>query len=250
MIDNRSSSFPKEDHNFIEAQCKRRFGIGADGLILIEDSSIADFKMLYFNADGHLGSLCGNGSRCAIAFAASLGIIKKDCKFEAADGIHSGELIDQKVSLKMNDVSKLQMHDNDYVLNTGSPHYVKFVDSLDDFNVYENGKAIRNSKPFIEEGINVNFVTKHTSHLYVRTFERGVENETLSCGTGVTAAALAYSLENKQDALLVDFLVPIQTRGGELKIKFSKNEKSFYNIFLTGPATFSFQGQMTYPIPS
>jgi len=199
--------------------------------------------MVYFNANGLEGSMCGNGGRCITAFAKKLGIIDNQCHFYAVDGAHESIIkTDDWVELRMTDVPQVEIGDGFYVLNTGSPHYVIFVEDLDDINVIENGEAIRYSKRFRSEGINVNFVERKANELLVATYERGVEDETFSCGTGVTAAAIAYLLENKTAQKEVD----IVAKGGKLKVRLQKNkEGGFEQIWLCGKANLVFEGTIS-----
>ncbi len=238
MIDNRTLDFPK-NQNLIEKLCHRRFGIGADGLILLENDDNYDFKMVYYNADGREGSMCGNGGRCTVAFAFFLDIFEHQCVFNATDGLHEAEISNGIIKLKMIDVDYIAQHDKDFVMNTGSPHYVQYINDLENFNVFAKGKEIRNSEKFIEEGINVNFVEQISDNqIFVRTFERGVEDETYSCGTGVTASALTFI--EKNNLLSVD----IKTLGGDLKVHAEKDGNSYKNIWLEGPAKQVFKGKI------
>ena len=244
LLDNREKNISLTTEQ-IKWLCNRRFGIGADGLILLELEPGIDFKMVYFNSDGNESSMCGNGGRCITAFAKYLGIINSEAKFLAIDGIHEAKIDTELVSLKMNDVRQVEVGENYFYLNTGSPHYVKFVNNLEEFNVFKEGKKIRNNDRFIFEGTNVNFIEKIDHELFVRTYERGVENETLSCGTGVTAAALVAALKgvstDKNNCA-------IKTLGGHLNVKFDKVlENTFYNIWLQGPATFVFKTTIEVP---
>jgi diaminopimelate epimerase len=244
LLDNREKNISLTTEH-IKWLCNRRFGIGADGLILLELEPGIDFKMVYFNSDGNESSMCGNGGRCITAFAKYLGIINSEAKFLAIDGIHEAKIDTDLVSLKMNDVRQVEVGENYFYLNTGSPHYVKFVNNLEEFNVFKEGKKIRNNDRFIFEGTNVNFIEKIDNELFVRTYERGVENETLSCGTGVTAAALVAALKgvstDKNNC-------GIKTLGGHLNVKFDKVlENTFYNIWLQGPATFIFKTTIEVP---
>lgn len=244
LLDNREKNISLTTEQ-IKWLCNRRFGIGADGLILLELEPGIDFKMVYFNSDGNESSMCGNGGRCITAFAKYLGIINSEAKFLAIDGIHEAKIDTDLVSLKMNDVRQVEVGENYFYLNTGSPHYVKFVNNLEEFNVFKEGKKIRNNDRFIFEGTNVNFIEKIDHELFVRTYERGVENETLSCGTGVTAAALVAALKgvstDKNNCA-------IKTLGGHLNVKFDKVlENTFYNIWLQGPATFVFKTTIEVP---
>lgn len=238
MVDNRNLQFPK-DRVLIEKCCDRRFGIGGDGLILLENHPTLDFKMVYYNSDGRESSMCGNGGRCIIAFANFLEIFKTKTKFEAIDGLHEGEIKNGLVRLKMSDVAEIKNIDDDFELNTGSPHYIKMVENVENFDVFQNGSAIRNSERYKDDGINVNFVQKIAEdQIFVRTYERGVEDETFSCGTGVTAAALVMLKNSDLDAM------NIKTLGGNLKITAEKDGKSFKNIWLEGPAQQVFKGKI------
>ena len=192
MIDNRKNTFPKGEVGLIAKLCDRRFGIGADGVILIENDKDSDFEMIYYNPDGSQ-SLCGNGSRCAVMFANHLGIIEEKTKFLAVDGVHEAYIQDGRVYLSMHDVGSFEQIGEDYLIDTGSPHYIKYVKDLDQKDMIKEGQAIRYSDRFKEEGINVNLIQENEQGLSIRTYERGVEGETHSCGTGCTAAALAYS---------------------------------------------------------
>jgi diaminopimelate epimerase len=247
IIDNRKGKFPLNNSAIVAFLCDRKFGIGADGLMLLQNKKGYDFEMVYFNSDGNTSSMCGNGGRCLVAFAYHLGIIKKKTCFLAVDGEHEAEIIANdgnalQVKLKIQDVSKIETIKNDMFLNTGSPHYIKFVKDLSKLNVYEEGKKVRYNATFKKEGTNVNFLEYKNKCLQVRTYERGVENETLSCGTGVTAAALAYAYLHKNKKLNK---INIETPGGFLKVHFNQKSKAlFNNIWLEGPATFVFEGKI------
>lgn len=247
IIDNRKKKFPISNSNLVAFLCDRKFGIGADGLMLLQNKKGYDFEMVYYNSDGNPSSMCGNGGRCLVAFAYHLGVIKKKAKFLAIDGQHEAEIISKdgnalQVKLKMQDVTKIKKIKNDLFLNTGSPHYIKFVKNLSSLNVFEEGKKVRYSNKFKKEGTNVNFLEFKNNCLHVRTYERGVENETLSCGTGVTAAALAYAYLN--DRKNIKSLL-VETPGGILKIHFNKiAQESFNDIWLEGPATLVFEGKI------
>jgi diaminopimelate epimerase len=222
--------------------CHRRFGIGADGLMVLLGHPELDFEMKYYNADGRQGSLCGNGGRCIVRFAHAMGIHRDTYRFLAADGVHDAEIErGGRVRLKMNDVTNVRASGADYVLDTGSPHFVKFVTELSDYRVTEEGRSIRNSTHFVKDGINVNFVETVDDHtIFVRTFERGVEAETWSCGTGVTASALV-SAHNEAGFNEVD----VQTLGGKLSVEYDRiSETEYRNIWLCGPAEFVFEGQI------
>ena len=267
MIDDRKNDFDHNDHQLINKLCSRKFGIGADGLILIRDHADHNFEMVYFNADGYPSSLCGNGGRCAVHFANYLSIIDNKCRFKAIDGEHEAFIDDLipdtpktkvkqtgLIHLKMNDVTLIEKKparpqssssmpaggSEYYLLDTGSPQYVSFVDNLTDFDVKNNGRRIRNSQRFRKEGINVNFAEKISNDtIFVRSYERGVEDETLSCGTGVTAAALTGALNG------ISSPVKIKTLGGELKVIFKKvNKNNFRDIYLIGPVEMIYKGEI------
>lgn len=239
LIDNRSGdlSFSREQ---IERLCDRRFGVGADGLILIENDPSATFGVNYYNSDGSQ-SLCGNGSRAAVHFASYLGITNGVARFGAYDGVHDAELLHSGVvRLRMNDVASIDRIGENYLIDTGSPHYVQFVTGIQDFPVVEQGRSIRYSERFREQGVNVNFVELLEGNtIFVRTYERGVEDETLSCGTGVTASALAASFSGFASP------VHVRTRGGELQVEYKTGQSGiFREIFLIGPAKMVFEGDL------
>jgi diaminopimelate epimerase len=240
IIDNRDSLFNPEDHKIINKLCDRRFGIGADGLILVSDHRDYDFEMKYFNSDGYLGSMCGNGGRCASHFSMMKGIAGKNQKFLAADGVHEANASDDIVHLKMGDVIATEIIDGNYFINTGSPHYIIFRSDIDSIDVRVEGRLIRHSSAFKPGGTNVNFVELSENGISVRTFERGVEDETLSCGTGVTASAIASLLTGHFDTRSVS----VKTKGGELSVSATVTGKLISDIWLSGPATFVFEGKI------
>jgi diaminopimelate epimerase len=243
IFDNREQQIPKLTVDQIKNICDRRFGIGADGLMLLGKKAGYDFEMIYYNADGNESSMCGNGGRCLVMFAHQVGIHKGLYHFLATDGDHDAEIeSDQKVRLKMKDVMSVEEHSTWMVLNTGSPHYVKLVPDAAVIDVFEQGREIRYSEEYKAEGINVNFVeTIDNDTIFVRTYERGVENETLSCGTGVTAAALV-SAHNDNGFNRVE----VKTPGGHLSVEFDKtDDNTFRNIWLCGPAELVFKGEVT-----
>ncbi len=238
MIDNRSLSFPKNNTSYIARLCDRRFGIGADGLILLEDHPEFDFTMVYFNSDGNPSSMCGNGGRCITRFAESLGIIAEHATFEAVDGPHEATIQGDLVSLKMGDVSNITTTAEAVFLDTGSPHHVALVDNLDKWNVKEKGASIRYGM-YHQEGANVNFVEPNGDNAFsVRTYERGVEDETLSCGTGVTAVAIAMHASGKTTSEVVR----LHTPGGDLSVRFKKQGDLYTQVFLEGPAEMVYEG--------
>ncbi len=241
IADNRKNEYSSITIGQVTRLCDRRFGIGADGLMLLQERTGYDFEMRYYNADGREASMCGNGARCMVKFVYHLGIHRELYKFLAVDGAHEAEIDpDGIVSLKIKDVRSVKKFHNDYVLDTGSPHYIKIVNHVMEMDVYKKGYEIRHSKEFEDEGINVNFVeqTDEPDRIIVRTFERGVEDETLSCGTGVTAAALVcYHNDNGFNE------VAVKTLGGELSIEYDRiDENRYENIWLCGPAEKVFEG--------
>ncbi len=243
LIDDRANVFPLKDVSLVARICDRRFGIGADGLILIQNAATSDFKMVYFNADGNESSLCGNGARCTIAFANFLNCIEDKTTFEAVDGLHSAHIDGDIISLQMHDVNKIQAFENHTFLDTGSPHHVEMVEELKTFDVYGNGKRIREGSPYYMTGTNVNFVEQLAKDQFaIRTYERGVEDETLSCGTGATAVALAM-YENKKTTATK---IKINVQGGVLEIQFEVTDKGYSQIFLSGPAEQVYSGTFKF----
>lgn len=246
IADNRKGDYSQLTQEQIHRLCDRRFGIGADGLMLLNEKAGFDFEMKYYNADGREGSMCGNGGRCIVKFAYHLSIHREVYRFLASDGVHEAEIdTDGIVSLKMKDVKNIRKFQNDFILDTGSPHYVKMVIDVMNYEVFKKGYEIRNSTHFRDEGINVNFVeqTEEPDKIIVRTFERGVEDETYSCGTGVTAAALiCYHNENGFNE------VEVKTLGGQLSVEFDRVDDNHYeNIWLCGPAEKVFEGNLILP---
>lgn len=240
MIDNRQGFFPKSDIQLIEKLCDRRFGIGADGLILLENDTETDFRMVYYNSDGNESSMCGNGGRCLVAFAKSLNVINEKTTFIATDGLHHATILENGiVSLQMKDVDEVKINEEYVFLNTGSPHHVTLVNDIENYDVKTNGAEIRYSDLYGKAGSNVNFVSQISdNHFRLRTYERGVEDETLSCGTGATATAIAMNAIGKTNANTID----LDVEGGKLKVTFEKSDKGFNKVFLIGPATFVFEG--------
>jgi diaminopimelate epimerase len=239
VIDNRNAglSFSKEQ---VEKICDRRFGVGADGLMLIEKDPSQDFNLIYYNSDGSQ-SLCGNGSRAAVRMASTLGIVNGKASFNAYDGVHAAELLPGGiVKLKMNAVNKTEKFGSDQFINTGSPHFIRFVDSVEQYAVFDEGKKIRYSEQFKPGGTNVNFVQPLGDNtIFVRTYERGVENETLSCGTGVVASALAASFKGYSSP------ISVKTLGGDLSVEFKSGlNGTFTDVYLIGPAKLVFEGDL------
>lgn len=244
LIDDREEVFPLHNTEIINHLCHRRFGIGADGLMLVRNDENFDFRMIYFNSDGNESTMCGNGGRCIVAFSYMLGLIKEKCSFIAIDGVHDAEVVKSDyIRLKMIDVNEVEIGKGYFYLNTGSPHYVTFVKEFNDEGIVDDARKIRYNNRFKEIGTNVNFVKPGENDLYVRTYERGVENETYSCGTGVVASAISAGIESKAEKSFHK----VQTLGGKLKVSyeadFEKNE--FKNIWLEGPAKLVFSGTVT-----
>jgi diaminopimelate epimerase len=240
IIDNRDCEF-HADETVIRNICDRRFGIGADGLLLLEPSEDADFRMVYFNSDGLESTFCGNGGRCIVELAHHLGIIPRKTRFVAKDGFHEAWVVAENlIRLKMQDVEIPVNHGDAVYLFTGSPHWVEFHQNVSSLPVRESGRKIREA--FSKEGTNVNFVEEKNGCLFVRTYERGVEDETLSCGTGVTASALAAAGKGWKSP------IEVETPGGKLQVEFTKNpDGSFSDVYLTGPTRFVFEGKVDVP---
>jgi diaminopimelate epimerase len=240
IIDNRDGSITLSNAQ-IAFLCDRRFGVGSDGLIVLGTAADYDFSMSYYNADGTEGSMCGNGARCLVQFAHDHGIVKEKYFFIAIDGPHEATIEKNGwIHLKMSDVNAVEVGDHFFVTNTGSPHYVQLVNGVEKFDVFTAGKAIRYNERFKAEGVNVNFIEFHDDHLFVRTYERGVENETYSCGTGVTASAITTHL-NK----LGEHRVSIKTIGGALAVSFNNQGGGHFNhIWLQGPGTFVYSASI------
>ena len=240
ILDNRENIYDALTTKQVKHICDRRFGIGADGLMLLSKKEGYDFEMVYYNADGNESSMCGNGGRCLTKFAMHKGIHRSTYRFLAVDGDHEAEIdINDIIRLKMKDVDKVDQHSSYTIINTGSPHFVKFASDVAHIDVVETGREIRYSKEFAKEGINVNFVeSMDEDSIYVRTYERGVEDETFSCGTGVTASAL-LSAHNENGFNRVE----VKTPGGHLSVEFNKiDDDHFENIWLCGPAELVYTG--------
>ena len=240
MIDDRQQTFPIST-KLINRLCDRHFGVGADGLILLQNDKEFDFKMVYFNSDGNESTMCGNGGRCIIRFANDLDVASENMTFTAIDGLHHGIVDNNVIRLQMIDVDEVEDHDHYLFMNTGSPHHVEFVEKVDDVDVYSRGKEIRNGSPYFEKGSNVNFVeVMPDNNLRIRTYERGVENETLACGTGITAAAISAYVKNLVDKKSIE----IKALGGDLSVNFEENNHKFVNVWLNGPAVKVFEGEI------
>ena len=240
ILDNRDGQYDELSNQQVAFLCDRRFGIGADGLMMLNTLEGYDFEMIYFNADGKQSSMCGNGGRCLTKFAYDMGIIQTVYKFLAVDGVHEASMNnDGTIALKMNDVNEIREERNHFILDTGSPHYVAIKEHVMEMDVYREGYEIRNSPEFREKGINVNFVehTGDNDRIIVRTFERGVEDETYSCGTGVTAAAIVcHHNDNGFNR------VEVQTKGGLLSVEYEKTGNTYSDVWLNGPAVKVFEG--------
>jgi diaminopimelate epimerase len=250
IIDNRSSVFSPYQANkkIISDLCNRKFGIGADGLILLNKSKDYDFEMIYFNSDGTGNVMCGNGGRCIVAFASYLKITRLGhTKFIAFDGEHNAKIIKDNrnvtnVSLKMQNVDNIEIiDDSDFFINTGAPHYIRFVENIKDLDVYNKARDIRFNNRFVKTGTNVDFVEIQKNYLFVRTYERGIEKETLSCGTGATASAIAASLKMNLDNNLS---FNIKMFGGNLNISFKRNKNIFSDIWLKADVSKVFKGEI------
>ena len=243
IIDNRKKVFPKEKRTeLIQNLCHRKFGIGSDGLILLDNDPEYDFYMDFYNPDGSQ-SFCGNGSRCVVMFASHLGIVRKECTFRSIHGINKAEVYDDiNVKLQMFDVDKIEITKDFHFMNTGSPHYNVFVDELENIDIIPYAHRIRFNERFKEKGTNVNLICKSNKGIKIRTYERGVEDETWACGTGATAAAISYAVEND---LVGNNKISVETKGGNLFITYSTEDlQLFTNIHLIGPAEFVYKGEM------
>lgn len=238
MIDDRDQQFPISQP-YIEKLCDRRFGIGADGLILLQNQEGYDFKMVYFNSDGRESSMCGNGGRCIVAFAKLLNIISIEARFLAVDGEHDALIEGETIRLKMSDVKEVEKGEGYYYMNTGSPHYVSFVKDVSEVKIVNEARTIRYNERFKAVGTNVNYVSDKNAGIKVRTYERGVEDETLSCGTGVTACAIVAYLQNGEKTNW-----DIESEGGMLNVRFQPDGNGFKEVWLSGPAEMIFKGEI------
>ena len=238
IIDDREELFDIDDSNLIKSLCERKMGVGADGLILLRNHNSYDFEMIYFNSDGNQSTLCGNGARCIVSFANTLDIISSKSTFLAIDGIHQANIYDKSVSIKFNDIKSIQFDNGNYIVDSGSPHFITFKDNIENLDVENEGRSIRNMDKFSRDGINVNFVSLGDS-IRIRTYERGVESETLSCGTGAVAASIALFYSG----LFEDNEVDLQTNGGLLSVTFDEFNGVFKNIWLTGEANLVYIGE-------
>lgn len=243
LFDNRSGQIDRTRYDWFNFICDRRFGIGADGVMLLQEREGYDFEMLYFNADGLPGSMCGNGGRCMVQFAKRLGIDKAHYQFLASDGDHDAIITGDEVSLHMRDVLSVELHKGQYILNTGSPHVVLAVDDVMAVDVNRDGAQLRYDPLFAPGGTNVNYIHIQGETVHIRTYERGVEHETMSCGTGVTATALVTAL--LKNLPTGPHEIPVRTMGGPLSVRFNYHpDGSFTDIYLIGPGTFVFSGEI------
>jgi len=244
LIDNRNLFFPAEDQQLVAFLCHRQFGIGADGLILLQNHTGFDFEMRYFNADGKEATMCGNGGRCAVHYARKLGIITVNTSFLANDGVHIAYIEKEIISLKMKSVDQVKIINESYLLDTGSPHLVIFSENIDQLNVIKEGREIRYDRNISEKGVNVNFAQiTSRNNILLRTYERGVEMETYSCGTGSVATAIATCLKNEEPS--GDYVYLIRVTGGSLQVSFTKKPGNLFDdIILTGSATFVYAGEI------
>ncbi|MBN1251862.1 MAG: diaminopimelate epimerase [Bacteroidales bacterium] len=239
LIDNRENEVSFLSKQNISDLCNRHFGVGADGLMLLNNHKEYDFEMDYYNSDGSGSTMCGNGGRCIVAFAKKLKLFNNSVKFLASDGLHEAEIKENGlIKLKMTNVTEFLQDADNYIVNTGSPHIVIFKDDIENIDVFNEGRKIRNSQKFKENGINVNFVSENDGELSIRTYERGVENETLSCGTGSVASAIAYYKKYNPNIKNIK----LKTLGGELNVKFEEKQNGFENVYLEGQAKFVFEG--------
>jgi diaminopimelate epimerase len=241
MIDNRSQIFDAKQTALVNKLCTRHFGIGADGLILLENTEGYDFRMVYFNSDGNESTMCGNGGRCIIQFAHDLGIINKETSFVAIDGPHKGIVLKKGISLQMQNVSDISQNTIRTEMDTGSPHYVEFRENIELGDFVNVARKIRQDAPYTKEGINVNFATATSHTITMRTYERGVENETLACGTGATAVAIAAH----HIGIITHNSIPVTVKGGLLNVSFDKQDNEYTNIWLSGPADSVFEGKFS-----
>lgn len=240
IIDDRKEIFDITNHILVRNLCDRRFGIGADGLMVLRDDNLQDFKMIYFNSDGFEGTMCGNGGRCITAFASSLGIISDLTFFLASDGNHEAKISGNIVTLKMSDITEIKKLEDGYFVNSGSPHFVGFNDDPQKIDINNIGKEIRNQQRFSPGGVNVNFISVNENNIDIATYERGVEAETYSCGTGSVASAVVAAYEKPDNNYNFD----INAKGGKLNVIFQKSEYLYSNIWLSGPAIKVFEGKI------
>lgn len=241
IIDNWEKSITLSN-DVIKNVCNRHFGIGSDGLILIQQHPTLDFEMIFYNPDASQ-SFCGNGSRCAVQFALDQKIIKKqNTRFQSTNGVyHAEEVEPNKIDLQMHDCSRFRIEKGRFFLDTGSPHLVFETSALYESPIIGRAKEIRYSEEYKEKGININFIEIINQTVHIRTYERGVENETLSCGTGVTAVALSRALAKNNHGFNK---LHIETRGGRFYVQYHFDGDVFSQIHLIGPAKCIFKGEI------
>lgn len=251
IIDNRNNIVDENDlSNFIVNVCRRKMSVGADGVILVENTDNADFKWRFFNSDGSVAEMCGNGARCVARFAYLNNISGSNMSFETLAGLVNAEVIEERVKVKMTDPFDLETDitielknglTSIYSINTGVPHVVMVKNSIDDIDIVKIGREIRYHDRFSPAGTNVNFVCRVKDNtIAIRTYERGVEDETLACGTGAAASAIVMAHKMKLDAPL-----SVLTRSGEyLNIFFKEQEGQYYDIYLEGDARIIYKGQL------
>ncbi|MBL6963715.1 MAG: diaminopimelate epimerase [Bacteroidetes bacterium] len=244
LVDDRNLEFPADNHALISDMCHRRFGIGGDGLILLQNHPDVDFAMKYYNSDGIEGSMCGNGGRCIVQFAKDLKIADTYCEFMAIDGLHKADILEGNIQLSMQNVTGFRKWESHFFLDTGSPQLVIFKESVDATEVVSEGRKLRYNKNIAENGCNITFVELLESNkLKIRTYERGVEDETWACGTGAIASAIAYTIQYQKSDIYNE--IEVNTKGGDLIVRFKKEENVFSRVFLSGPAQFIYSG--VYP---
>ena len=245
LIDGRENSI-NNNKSLIKYLCDRNFGIGADGLIILKESNNCDFEILHYTSDGNLGSLCGNGSRCAVLFAYNKGIIMRKTIFYAFDGIHNAEILENgliKMEMKVN--SDIAINSYGTWLDTGSPHLVIEKNNTDKLDVNNEGRLIRYNDFYKKEGVNVNFIEKISDDQFkIRTYERGVENETLACGTGSTASAICMNFLGRTNSSNIT----MKCKGGDLNVQFNLSKRGYQEISITGPAKLVYDGTIKVKI--
>ncbi len=239
IIDDRNEIFDISNNNLVKNLCDRRFGIGADGLMILRNDNLQDFRMIYFNSDGYEGTMCGNGGRCITSFASNLGLISDLTFFLASDGTHEAKISGNIVNLKMNDISEIIKLEDGYFINSGSPHFICLNENPFKIDINTIGKEIRNQQRFSPGGVNVNFISIDKYAINIATFERGVEAETLSCGTGSVAAAVSVAYDKPNG----DYNFNVNAKGGILNVTYNKSESFYSNIWLSGPAVKVFDGE-------
>ena len=245
LVDDRAGTFPSADTELVRAMCDRRRGVGADGLILLQNDPQYDFRMVYYNSDGRESTMCGNGGRCIAAFAGALGLGRAgNMVFRAVDGRHEAKVADREICLGMKEIDSVSDEGTYCFLDTGSPHYVTFVDDVRAVDVRSRGRAIRQDGRFAAMGgTNVNFAEVKDGKIFLRTYERGVEDETLACGTGAVAVAVAAHFTGRVSGEEVC----LAALGGPLRVSFRAGQDGRYtHVRLTGGAEKVFDGVFYY----